>query len=187
MGIPTIEVFDRKEFRAWLRRNHRRENKVAVVLHKRHTGKPAPSHRQLMEEAICFGWIDTTVKRVDESTFVRHFSKRTKNSTWSDNTLRYARELIAQGKMTKEGMRFYEMGRAKPTHDHGIPKNPDMPEELKKSLSKNEKIQHDFDALAPSTKRTLYRWLLSAKRPETRIKRINRIMALVRAGQRDFF
>lgn len=186
-AVPTLEVFERKEFRAWLRRNNKREKKVAVLLHKRHTGKPAPTHRELMEEAICFGWIDTTVKGVDEGTYIRYFSKRTKNSTWSDNTLRYARELIKQGKMTKEGMKYYELGRAKPTHDTGIPKNPNLPEELKAALKKDKEAEERFAALPPSTKRMLYRWLLSGKRRETRDRRIVRIIDEVRAGKRKFF
>ena len=63
----SIGAFDRKDFRKWLEKNHLNEKKVNVVLFKKHTGKKSPSHRELMEEAICFGWIDTTVKRIDEN------------------------------------------------------------------------------------------------------------------------
>ena len=76
-----------------------------------------------MEEAICFGWIDTTIKRLDEDTYLRHFSRRNKNSKWSDNTLGYAKQLIKEKKMTPIGLEFYKEGLKKPTHDHGIPKN----------------------------------------------------------------
>lgn len=185
--IPSITVLKKEDFRRWLKKHHKTEHKVAVVLHKRHTGKTAPTHRELMEEAICYGWIDTTIKRLDEDMFVRHFSKRTRASTWSDNTLGYARQLIKEGRMQEQGMHFFKLGKVKKTHDHGIPKNPDQPPELTKALATNKKAKKTFDTLPPSTTRMLYRWLLRAKRPETRQKRIKQIVTAVLRGDRDVF
>ena len=176
MNVQTITVYTRNDFRNWLKKNHKKESKVAVVVHKRHTGKPAPTHRELIEEAICFGWIDTTLKRLDEDTFLRHFSKRNLNSRWSDNTLSYAKDLIKRGMMAEEGMKFYQLGLAKPTHDHGIPKNPDMPAELEIALSKNKKAKAGFDSFSPSVKRMYYRWLLRAKLSATRKKRVGQLV-----------
>ena len=183
--METITVLKKEEFRKWLKQNHKKEDKVAVVLYKRHTGKPAPTHNELIREAICYGWIDTTVKRLDENRFTRRFSKRTKNSTWSDNTLRYAKELVKEGRMSEEGMKFYKLGLKKPTHDDNIPKNPDMPTELKKALAKNKKARENFAAFPPSTKKMLYRWLLSGKLKETRDKRIKRIVEGAKNNNRD--
>jgi len=182
--VQQITIFRAIEFRRWLVKSHKKENKVAVVVHKKHTGKPFPTHRELIEEAICFGWIDTTIKRLDEDTFVRHFSRRTDKSKWSDNTLSYAKRLAKEGKMSGEGMRFYALGKAKPTHDHGIPKNPDMPIELKKVLAKNVKAKRAFEAFPPSTKRTLYRWILRGKQAPTREKRVKQIIASALASKR---
>lgn len=177
---PTITVYTREDFRKWLDKHHTKEKSVAVIVHKRHTGKPAPTHRELLEEAICFGWIDTTLHRIDADTYVRKFVRRNDNSRWSDNTLRYARDLIKRGMMTDEGMKFYKLGKAKPTHDHGIPKNPDMPDELRTALADDKEAKHNFEAFPPSTKRMLYRWLLRAKLPATRDKRIQQIIASAR-------
>lgn len=102
-GIKTITAFDKNYFKEWLGVNHKKETKINVVVYKRHTGKPSPTHRELMEEAICFGWIDTTLKSLDEDRYVRRFSKRNKNSTWSDNTIGYGKQLIKEGRMTPEG------------------------------------------------------------------------------------
>lgn len=184
MSIQTITVYTPKEFRSWLRRHHKKEGKVCVIVHKRHTGKPAPSHRELMNEAICFGWIDTTIKRIDDHTFARYFVKRNKNSRWSDNTIRYAKELIEQKRMTSQGLHFYKLGLAKPTHDHGIPKNPDMPSDLKSALAKDQQAKKNFDSYTPSSKRMLYRWVLGAKLPQTRKNRIARIVTLANKGTR---
>jgi uncharacterized protein YdeI (YjbR/CyaY-like superfamily) len=89
--IPSFIAKNRNDFRKWLEENHDKEKKVAVIINKKHTGIPSPSHRELMEEAICFGWIDTTIKRLDNDQYIRYFAKRNKNSKWSDNTLSYAK------------------------------------------------------------------------------------------------
>ncbi len=167
----TITAFTREDFRNWLEQNAA-EQKVCIILYKRHTGKPAPTHRQLLEEAICFGWIDTTIKRIDESTYARNFCKRNRNSRWSENTLAYAKKLIADGKMSPEGMTYYKLGLQRKTHDHGIPKNPDMPEELETALEKNKIAKNNFEKFPPSAKKMIYRWILHAKLPETRKKRV---------------
>lgn len=182
--MPKITVYSAREFRAWLAKNHTKESKLVVVVHKRHTGKGAPTHREMIEEAICFGWIDTTIKRLDEDTFLRHFSRRNEKSKWSDNTLSYAARLVKEGKMSPEGLRFYELGKAKPTHDHGLPKNPDMPEELKKALAKNAKAKSIVRAYPPSTKRMLFRWILRGKQKETREKRVKQIITSATVGKR---
>src|SRR3989344_9648417 len=112
----TITAFSRDDFRKWLQKNHDKEQKVAVILHKRETGKPAPTHRELLEEALCFGWIDTIVKRIDENTYMRTFVRRNSNSSWSENTRSYAKLLIKDGRMTPSGLDFYNQGLTKKTH-----------------------------------------------------------------------
>ncbi len=105
-----IEIFDKAEFRDWLLSNHDKEKRVELVVHKKHTKKPSPSHRELLEEALCFGWIDTTINRLDEDKFIRTFVRRNKNSRWSENTLSYARKLIKEKRMTPSGLIFYKEG-----------------------------------------------------------------------------
>ena len=186
MQTQVITTYNRNDFRKWLKKYHKKENRVAVIVHKKHTGKPAPTHRELIEEAICFGWIDTTLRRLDEDTYLRNFTKRSNNSRWSDNTLRYAKELIKLGKMTEQGMHFYKLGLAKPTHDHGIPKNPDMPSELAIALSHDKKTKQNFDSFSPSIKKAYYRWILRAKRTLTREKRIGQILKAASERNKNF-
>lgn len=182
--MKTITLFTRNEFRNWLEKNHVTENKVSVVLYKKHTGELSPSHKELMEEAICFGWIDTTIKRLDDERYVRNFCKRNRNSKWSDNTLSYAKELIKLKKMTPVGSKYYKEGLKKPTHDFGIPKNPDIPIELKQALK--NKAKDNFEKYTPSTKKMLYRWILRGKREETRNKRIKLIIERAKKGKSVF-
>jgi len=185
--MKTITAFTRNDFRKWLMKNHDKETKVSVIVYRKHTGKPSPSHRELMEEAICFGWIDTILRKLDENRYIRTFSRRNRNSKWSDNTLRYAKDLIKQGKMTPEGLKFYKEGLKKPTHDHGIPKNPDMPVELKNALDKEKKAKENFEKFPPSTKKVFYRWILRGKLKETRAKRIKLTVEKAKISSKDVF
>jgi uncharacterized protein YdeI (YjbR/CyaY-like superfamily) len=188
MEKEMITVFSRNEFRKWLRKNFKKERAVSVILYKKHTGKKTVSHKELMEEAICFGWIDTTIKRLDEDRFVRNFAKRNKNSKWSDNTLRYGAELLKKGRMSKFGIKMYELGKGKKTHDYGIPKNPKMPKDLKLEFDKkgNRKAKENFERFSKSHKRMIYRWFLSGKRNETREKRIKLILKNSKEGNGVF-
>lgn len=185
--MKTITVFNRQDFRNWLMRNHDNERIVSVICYKKHTKKPSASHKELMEEAICFGWIDTTIKKLDEDRFIRDFTKRNKNSKWSENTLSYAKELIKEKKMMPLGLKYYNEGLKKPPHDFGIPKNPAMPIELKNALDKNKKAKENFTLFPPSLKKQLYRWILRGKLEETRNKRIRKIIDNSKKGGRDIF
>lgn len=177
MTTKSITPKTLAEWRRWLEKNHLKEDKVYLIRYKKHTGKPVISNADTMKEAICFGWIDTTGKRINEDRWQVCYVKRNAKSKWSYNTLRYAKELIAEGKMSEFGLKMYKEGLAKKPHDHGIPANPDMPEELRKALAKNKKAKEAFEKLSPSTKKTYYRWLLRAKLPETKKKRIEQIIA----------
>jgi uncharacterized protein YdeI (YjbR/CyaY-like superfamily) len=179
-------VKTRNDFRKWLEKNHEKENKVLVIKHKRHTKKPAPTHKECMEEAICFGWIDTTVKRIDEDRYANYFVKRTDKSRWSNNTLRYARELIEKGLMTPTGMKRYEEGLKKPVIDHGLPKNPDIPKDLRKELGRNKKALENFEKFAPSYRRIFIYWIESAKMKETRDKRIAKVVEKAKRNDKMF-
>jgi uncharacterized protein YdeI (YjbR/CyaY-like superfamily) len=180
--MKTITTLGRDDFRKWLEKNADKEDRVSVVLYKKHTGKTAPSHRELVEEAICFGWIDTTIKKLDQDKYIRNFTKRTKNSSWSHNTLRYAKEMIRQRKMSPMGLKYYREGLKKMPHDAGLPKNPRMPVQLKRALDNDEKAKRNFGKLPASTRKMLYRWILRAKREETKLRRSERIVERARTG-----
>jgi uncharacterized protein YdeI (YjbR/CyaY-like superfamily) len=110
MKTKKIKAKKREDFREWLEINYDKEKSVEIILYKRHTGRQAPSQRELMEEAICFGWIDTTIHRIDDKRYIRKFVRRNKNSKWSKNTLRIAKQLIKESKMTEDGILFYKLG-----------------------------------------------------------------------------
>lgn len=184
--MKRIYARNTQEWRHWLAHHHLNEKSVELLAYKKHTKKPSLTHREAMEEAICFGWIDTTLKRIDEDTYVRRFARRTNKSKWSTNTLSYGKRLLAEGKMVAEGEKRYREGLARPTHDHGIAKNPDMPEDLKHALQEHGLAWKHFEAFPPSSRRMYLRWLEHAKLPETRKKRIVSIVDRARDNQKKW-
>ncbi|PIN73510.1 hypothetical protein COV20_04780 [Candidatus Woesearchaeota archaeon CG10_big_fil_rev_8_21_14_0_10_45_16] len=170
--MQTIHPKSKEEWRKWLEKNHLKEVKVCLLKHKKHTGKPTITNPEAMREAICFGWIDTTVKRIDEDTYCQFFAKRNHNSRWSNNTLRYAKELIKEKKMAPQGLKMYKEGLQKPTLDEDVPHTPEIQKELKVALEKNKEAAEKFDRLPPSRRKVYLRWIEKAKRDETRMKRV---------------
>jgi uncharacterized protein YdeI (YjbR/CyaY-like superfamily) len=177
-----IEVYEEGDFSRWLAKNHNKEKRIGLVIHKKHTGKKSPTHKELMFEAICYGWIDTTLRKLDEDKYIRFFARRNKNSKWSYNTLRYGEELIKFGKMKPSGIIAFEEGKKKLPHDYGLSENPEIPKELERELKKNKAFKI-FESLPKSLKKTYLRWVLRAKLEPTKKKRIESIVNRMKSGQ----
>lgn len=184
--VKRIYFPTRSSWRNWLRKNHISKKKIAVIVYKKHTKKPSPNHKELMEEAICFGWIDTTINRLDHKKYLRYFVRRNNNGKWSKNTLSYAKGLMKRRKMRKEGIKRYKEGLAKLPHDFGIPKNPRVPKSLRKEIEKDSVAKENFNKIPKSYKRTLLRWFLRAKLEETKMKRAKIIVKSLKKNMRLF-
>lgn len=164
------------EWRNWLAKNHLKEKAVSLIRYKKHTGKPSITHLEAMHEAICFGWIDTTINRIDDEKYLINFVRRTDKSRWSKNTLSYAKKMLEEGRMSPEGLKRYKEGLVKPVIDHGLGKNPPVPKDLEDALEKNNKAKENFSNFAPSYRRTYIVWIERAKLPETRKRRIKEVV-----------
>ena len=108
--VPCILICDAGKWRKWLEKNHLKKNKVGIILYKKHTGKPFITQREAMDEGICFGWIDTLIKRLDDKKFIRYFVRRGDKAMWSENTLRRAKCLLKAGRMSPVGILRYKEG-----------------------------------------------------------------------------
>jgi len=182
--MSTIETFHAnslKEWRQWLQQKHKKKSIVILTKYKVHTKKPTFLHVDAIHEAICFGWIDTTAKRIDDDVWGVTFRKRGPNARWSNNTLRYAKEMISQGKMTPAGLAAYNLAKGKPTIDHGLPKDHPPPKDLIKALSKSKKALTNFNSLAPSMKFMYIVQIERAKLPETRKRRIKKTVDIMKS------
>jgi uncharacterized protein YdeI (YjbR/CyaY-like superfamily) len=168
----TVSVDSRKAWRAWLRKNHTREDEVWLVSHKRHTGRDAIAVEDAIEEALCFGWIDSTIRRIDDATFARKFSRRRPGSEWSALNTRRVRKLIEEGKMTAAGLAAFETP-SRPI-DRMAPRDAPLepPADLTKAIARDKQARANYERFPPSAKRLYHAWVLNAKRPETRARRV---------------
>jgi uncharacterized protein YdeI (YjbR/CyaY-like superfamily) len=172
----TLYVTNRDDWRAWLKENHGSQKEVWLVYYKKHTGKPRIPYDDAVEEALCYGWIDSTVKRIDDEKYAQKFTPRNERSNWSELNKKRARKMIKQGRMTRTGLaKFKQAGKQEDKDTQGKPpkKRLVIPPDLKKALSANKQALENFNNFAPSYRRLYIGWITAAKRKETREKRIN--------------
>lgn len=167
-----LYVTKRNDWRIWLEKNHANRKEVWLVYYKKHTGKPGITYDDGVEEALCFGWIDSIIRRLDDEKFARKFTPRRDRSNWSELNRKRARKMIRQGKMTETGLaRFKEIDskrfKTKPSKRKLV-----VPPDVKNALESNKKAWKNFSEFAPSYKRQYIGWITDAKRKETREKRI---------------
>jgi len=109
----TLFFNKRSDWRAWLEKNHDKKKEVWLIHYKKHTGKTSIEYNDTVEEALCFGWIDSTLKRIDDEKHVIRFSPRNPNSIWSKSNITRVKKMIKKGKMTISGLEKYEYGMKK--------------------------------------------------------------------------
>jgi len=178
--FKTLTVKDRKTWRAWLSKNHAKLKEIWLVFYKKHTGKPTVSYEDAVKEALCFGWIDSTVRKIDEERYMQLFTPRKAGSNWSDLNKRRVKMLIEQGLMNEAGLRKIEAAKK-----DGSWKNLDsveklkVPQDLIKALSTNTRARSNFEGLSPSRKKAFLYWIGSAKTDGTRTKRVAETVRLV--------
>jgi uncharacterized protein YdeI (YjbR/CyaY-like superfamily) len=178
--LITLEVGNRRQWRTWLRKHHTSSPGVWLVFYKNHTGVNSIPYEDSVCEALCFGWIDSLIKRLDDKRYARKFTPRQATSKWSDiNRKRWAK-LKAAGVLNATGLS------AAPTDNtySARPTVPDLPPYIAKALKANSKAWNFFQALAPTYRRHFVVWIHTAKRPETRDKRIRESIVLLAAGKR---
>ena len=168
------EFIDRKEWRKWLEENYSSEKEIWVIIHKKKSGKKGLKYHEAVEEAICFGWIDSKMQNIDAKRFRQRFSPRRKNSIWSKSNKEKAEKMIQAGKITQAG--FETINEAKrngkwdTAYSSKIPLA--VPKDLTKALKENELAWKNFEEFSNSTKLKYIYWVKSAKKDETRRKRI---------------
>ncbi|UII24368.1 YdeI/OmpD-associated family protein [Fulvivirga ligni] len=176
MMTKDIETFcpkSRTDWRKWLEKNHQSKQSVWLVYFKTSTKVPSISWSEAVDEAICFGWIDSTKKAVDEKRYMQYFSKRKPNSIWSKVNKEKVEKLIANGRMRESGFNSIQV--AKQNGSWLILDDVEalvVPEDLKEALENYHEATEFFNSLSKSSKKILLHWVMSAKRPETRRKRV---------------
>jgi uncharacterized protein YdeI (YjbR/CyaY-like superfamily) len=173
--LLTLEVRSRRQWRAWLAKHHASSPGIWLVRHKQHTGVSSMSYEDLAREALCFGWVDSLVKRLDDDRYAIKVTPRKPASKWSDiNRKRWA-DLEDAGLLTPAGLA------AAPTNNTYAlrPVIPDLPVYIATALKAHPAAWEFFRELAPTYRRNFVVWIHMAKRADTRAKRIRESIALL--------
>ena len=188
MGLDDYEqvvVTSRAEWRAWLAANADTSRGVWLVIPRRGNDDPAPTYDDVVEEALCFGWIDSTVRTRDERFGLQLVTPRKPTSTWSASNKERLSRLIPEGSMTDRGLRAVEIAKANGSWEIlDTVERLEVPEDLAAALAEVPGARAFFDGMPPGVRKQNLYFVISAKRPETRSARIEKIVSAAAEGRR---
>lgn len=174
----ALNFKDREEWRSWLEKNHDREDGVWLFHFKKSSGMVGVTHEEAVEEALCYGWIDSKLKSVDVEKFALKYSLRKAGSVWSRINKEKAEKMIRVGKMTGAGLEKIEEAKRAGSWQNAYTniKRDRIPADLKKALMENDRAWSNFENFANSYRNMYIGWVIGAKTPGTRRKRIARVV-----------
>lgn len=169
---------NRHEWRKWLQENHASASETWLVYFKKHINKRSIKYEEAVEEALCFGWIDSKVKRIDEEKYMQRFTPRKAGSIWSESNKRRVRKLLKLGLITPAGLEKIESAKLDGSWYllDDIDKEIIIPDDLAAALAENPKARGNFAKFISSHKKQYLWWLKSARTTETREKRLIEIV-----------
>ena len=184
MQEEPLQVYaaDRSEWRAWLVKNHASRDEVWLVRYKVHTGKACVSYNDAVEEALCFGWIDGKVRRLDDEKYMIRFTPRRPGSGWSALNITRVEKMMDQGLMMEAGLAEARLAREDGRWEKAMEKEKDknrepvIPGDLASALGRHRKAFENFKQMAPGYRRDYIRWIERARRAETRQRRVTEVV-----------
>jgi uncharacterized protein YdeI (YjbR/CyaY-like superfamily) len=183
--LKTYYAKDRQSWRKWLEKNHKRYPGIWLVYNKKSAGKQRLEYADAVEEALCFGWIDSTTRPVDDKKYMQRFTPRKPTSGWSGLNKKRVEKMIEQGLMTAAGLEKIELAKKNGSWEHlDHIEALQLPEDFEKALSKNKKAVANFQNFPTFTKKQFLYRINSAKRPETRKERIQLLVKMAAANKK---
>jgi uncharacterized protein YdeI (YjbR/CyaY-like superfamily) len=175
--MEVVFFSDQVEFRKWLEKNHQTERELIVGFYKKSTGKPTMTWSDSVDQALCFGWIDGIRRKVDDESYCIRFTPRNPASTWSALNVKKANELIEKGLMQPDGLALFKTRKEENTAIYSYENKPEaLPAFMEEKFRENKAAWDYFSVQPPSYRRTIYFWILSAKRKETQLARLEKII-----------
>jgi len=173
-----------QQFRDWLDRNHASQAELVLRCFKVHAQHRGIGHKAALEEALCFGWIDGVVRSLDADSFTVRFTPRRPKSKWSLVNIRHATRLEAEGRMHPAGLKAFHERHTIAVAPYSFETAPvPLAPELEKRFRANKKAWQSWESRAPSYKRTSTFWIMQAKKPETRLRRLDYIIGRCERGE----
>ena len=188
-GAPELIVRDAAAWRAWLAKHHTEQDGVWLVLAKKGTVRPTSlRYDDALEEALCHGWIDGQVKSRDATTYKQRFTPRRKNSPWSKRNVGIAQRLVAEGRMHGAGVAEIERAKKDGRWEaaYAGPATIEVPDDLAKELAGNPKARAMFEQLTKQNRYAVLYRVTTAKRADTRQRRINEFVAMLARGETPY-
>jgi uncharacterized protein YdeI (YjbR/CyaY-like superfamily) len=166
------------EFHAWLQKNHDKAPDIWVGFHKKSSGKPSITYQESVDEALCFGWIDSIRKSVNDTSYANRFTRRKGRSTWSAANIKRANELISLGRMQPAGLKALEQrsDERSAIYSYEQRQSAKLSGPFEKQFRANKRAWEFFRAQAQWYQRTAAFWVLGAKREETKLKRLGKLI-----------
>ena len=175
-----LYVTTRDEWRQWLSMHHSTEEDVWLVYYKKGSGRKRIPYDDAVEEALCYGWIDGKIKRINEDYFIQRFTPRRKGSRWSRYNIDRVEKMLKDGRMEPAGLFAFREVLENPAliYENRADGDPETPDDLISALNRTEIALANFNNFPQSSRRMYIEWLNSAKRDDTRLRRIEKIVKL---------
>jgi uncharacterized protein YdeI (YjbR/CyaY-like superfamily) len=180
--MQTLAASTTGEWRGWLAANHTATTEIWLIIHHKDSGKPSPRYHEAIEHALCFGWIDSHARKHDATSSVLRFTPRNPRSTWSRVNRERAARMTELGLMTDAGQAMIDLARAKGTWQ--VLPDAGVESALRARLDRDEFARVNFERFPPSSKRRILEWIATAKKSETRQRRIDRTVELAAVNVR---
>jgi uncharacterized protein YdeI (YjbR/CyaY-like superfamily) len=174
---------ERDSWRAWLAEHHDTKRVVWLVFYKAHTGRRSISVEAAIEEALCFGWVDSLIKRLDDRRYLLRFMPRSDTGKWSKLNLNRVQHLVKTGRMTEIGLAKLDAG-VKPVIPPARRRFTTAPPFFKQALAANTRARANFARLAPSHRRRFLGWVTMAKKEDTRQRRLLEVIRLLEQNKK---
>jgi uncharacterized protein YdeI (YjbR/CyaY-like superfamily) len=171
-----VEIYakDRKSWRQWLKKNHNKQQSIWLIIYKKESATPSIYYEEAVEEALCFGWIDSKPNKRDSESFRQFFARRQPRSNWSALNKKRVEQLMEKGLVQPAGLAMIELAKKTGTWT-ALDKVEalEYPPDLQKAFTKNKTALENFNSFPKSVKKGILEWIGNAKKDETRKKRIN--------------
>ena len=181
-----VEPRDRAAWRRWLEDNHRTASGVLLIYKKKNAPGPGLRYEEALDEALCFGWIDSQVWSLDEDRRMQLFTPRRPRSAWSKRNKERVARLTEEGLMAEPGLEAIRLAQSNGAWTAlDRVEALEVPEDLARALDRSPEARHNFDAFSPSARKSYLYWVEGAKRPETRARRVDDVVRLAAANVRS--
>lgn len=176
---------DASQWRSWLEEHHVIEKSLFLIIYHKESGVPSVYYPDAVDEALCFGWVDSTPKKRDEQSYYVLFARRNPKSLWSAVNKTKVERLMAEGRMAEAGLQMVALAKKTGTWTalDGVSAL-ELPEDLVQAFANEPQARVYFEAFPPSARRGILEWIFTAKRPETRAQRIAETVRLAAQNER---